>query len=74
MNAYLKRAKQFKMTRQNMFSLLAFVMVIGIIGFSIYCAVFLVTKFDTALELSGPGVPAQRFDIKGFETLDLIRK
>ncbi|MFA6407301.1 MAG: hypothetical protein WCV80_01175 [Candidatus Paceibacterota bacterium] len=60
-------------SRQGFFSILAVVLIIIIVGLVIYLSTFLISNFGTALELGGEGVPKEQFDIKGFETLNLVK-
>ena len=60
-------------SRQGFFSILAIILIILIVGLVIYLSTFLVTNFGTALEFGGENIPKEQFDIKGFETLNLVK-
>ena len=67
----LKTAKSFKLSRQAIFSILAIVMALLVLLFIIYSIGFLASSLDTAFDITGPGSPEERFDIKGYEALKL---
>lgn len=58
-------------SRQALFLTFAIVMITIIAAFAIFGVNFLARNVTTAFEISGRGVPEQRFDIKGFEALKL---
>jgi len=60
--------------RQTVFSILAIVLFI-ILGFVvIYSTTFIVQKSESALDISVAPSPAQRFDLQGYEKLQLVKQ
>ena len=60
--------------RQTMFSVLAIVSIV-ILGFVvIYSTTFIIESSESALNISVEPAPQQRFDIQGYEKLQLVKQ
>jgi len=60
--------------RQTMFSVLAIVLIV-ILGFVvIYSTTFIIESSESALNISVEPAPQQRFDIQGYEKLQLVKQ
>ena len=70
--AFIQKVKM-RMSRKALFSILAIVMIILVGSFVLYSVNFLVTNLNSALTAGNGTAPVQKFDIKGFEALKLVK-
>ena len=74
LNFKLKGGLHFKPESQHyIFAFLALFMLIVVSALVIWCVTFLVSNFAEAFTETSVPVPTEKFDIKGFEALDLVR-
>ena len=60
--------------RQTMFSVLAIVLII-VLGFVVvYATTFIMKNSESALNISVEPAPQQRFDIQGYEKLQIVKQ
>lgn len=71
----LKTFKSYssKLRKQYIFLVMAVVMLVIVGGFVIFSLNFLVSNFNDVLLLQSTSPPVLKFDIQGFEELDLIK-
>jgi len=62
-----------KLNNQMLFFVMAIVMVLITLSLSIYLLMFLVSNLGQVFTINASPVPTQRFDIQGFEKLNLIK-
>ncbi len=70
--AFIRKMKM-RMSRKVLFSILAIAMIVLVGSFVLFSVNFLVTNLNTALTAGNGAVPAEKFDIKGFEALKLVK-
>lgn len=59
--------------KQLTFTILAGLMVLLILGFVIYVSAFLASNLNKSLSVPGKTPVVQKFDIEGFEKLNLVK-
>jgi len=74
MKLTLLKSTSKSFVRQTIFSILAIVL-FAILGFVvIYSTTFIVEKSKDALDISVAPAPTQRFDLQGYEKLQLVKQ
>ncbi|MBI2278601.1 MAG: hypothetical protein HYU81_00885 [Candidatus Brennerbacteria bacterium] len=73
----LKRAldgiQKIKLTRRTLFSALGMVMAVVVVGVIVWLSTFLANQINEALTADPHAAPSVRFDIEGFEKLQLTK-
>ncbi|RJQ27011.1 hypothetical protein C4565_05965 [Candidatus Parcubacteria bacterium] len=60
--------------RQTIFSALAIFLIV-VLGFIVvYSTTFILKKSESALEISVEAAPQQRFDVQGYEKLQIVKQ
>lgn len=73
MNGLMKKLSSLRTSKQLLFSLLAVVMLLLIAGVVVNTSMFLVKHLNRALTATPAPAPAVKFDIEGFEKLQLTK-
>ena len=62
------------LVRQTMFSILTIVLIVALGFIVIYSTSFILKKSESALEVSVEPAPQQRFDVQGYERLQIVKQ
>jgi hypothetical protein len=67
------RSIKSRFQEQATFTVMAGLLILIIIGFTVYASIFLLSELNRSLAIPTESSEVQKFDIKGFEKLNLVK-